>query len=95
MVHNKCDLAGTDPGLREQGLKGNDPALITLSAKSGAGMALLRDHLKHSMGFQGAGEGGFTARRRHLHERESEGRDRERGVPAERRPASLRQKSLP
>jgi tRNA modification GTPase len=39
---------------------------IALSAKSGAGVDELRDHLKQAMGFTGNTEGGFTARRRHL-----------------------------
>jgi tRNA modification GTPase len=30
------------------------------------GLDLLRAHLKRAVGFQQAGEGGFTARRRHL-----------------------------
>ncbi len=62
VIHNKCDLSGTPPGV-EQGPNG---ALIHLSAKTGQGLAELRDHLKASMGYRAGGEGSFSARRRHL-----------------------------
>ncbi len=42
------------------------PATIALSAKTGAGLAALRDHLKATVGYQQAGETSFIARRRHL-----------------------------
>ena len=61
IVHNKCDLSSTPASIQ-----GEDPAVISLSAKTGEGLELLRNHLKATMGYQGAGEGGFTARRRHL-----------------------------
>jgi tRNA modification GTPase len=61
VIHNKCDQSGLTPSIQE-----GDPTLIRLSAKQGQGIELLREHLKQSMGFSGAGEGGFTARRRHL-----------------------------
>lgn len=61
IIHNKCDLIEQLPSHTE-----GDPAIIKLSAKAGLGVDLLRDHLKVCMGFSGAGEGGFTARRRHL-----------------------------
>jgi tRNA modification GTPase len=61
VIHNKCDLVGEAPALID-GLV----TVIRLSAKQGEGIDLLRQHLKHSMGYSGAGEGGFTARRRHL-----------------------------
>lgn len=38
---------------------------IALSAKTGQGLEQLREHLKQVMGFN-AGEGGFSARRRHI-----------------------------
>jgi tRNA modification GTPase len=47
-------------------MEGELGAEIRLSAKTGEGVALLRDYLKQSMGFQGSGEGSFMARRRHL-----------------------------
>ncbi len=39
---------------------------IALSALTGEGMDSLRHHLKHVMGYEGANEGGFSARRRHI-----------------------------
>ena len=61
-VRNKIDLTGRAPGTTE-----NDGIIeIALSAKTGAGLELLRQHLKTCMGFQPAGEGTFMARRRHL-----------------------------
>jgi len=39
---------------------------ISLSAHTGAGMALLRDHLKASAGYRDAESGAFSARRRHV-----------------------------
>ena len=59
IIHNKCDLAG-------QSAAQVTSSLIRLSAKEGVGIDLLKQHLKHCMGFNEAGEGGFTARRRHL-----------------------------
>ncbi len=40
--------------------------VITLSAKNGSGISLLRDHLKSCMGFSANLDGIFIARRRHL-----------------------------
>ena len=48
------------------GTTNGEPAVITLSAKTGSGIELLREHLKSSIGFSGTGEGSFLARRRHL-----------------------------
>ena len=62
IVHNKCDLSGHAPGLSAR----RDSTAVILSAKTGAGMDLLREHLKECMGFQHEGEGNFSARRRHL-----------------------------
>ncbi len=61
-IRNKIDLTGEAPGLRET------PAgpEVALSARSGAGLADLRAHLKAVAGFQGAEGGEFLARRRHL-----------------------------
>lgn len=61
VIHNKCDLSGLDSACID-----GDPAIIRVSAKHDKGVDLLRAHLKQVMGFQGAGEGGFTARRRHI-----------------------------
>ncbi len=61
IIRNKCDLSGHSPAL----LTGA-PNRVILSAKTGAGIDLLREHLKHCIGFRGATEGLFLARRRHL-----------------------------
>lgn len=58
IVRNKIDLSGAKA--TEQNKE------IALSAKSGEGVALLRDHLKKIMGYTGLTEGVFLARRRHL-----------------------------
>ena len=61
-VFNKIDLSG-----RTSSQPVEDPDnSVALSAKTGAGLAALRDHLKQVIGFQPQGEGGFSARRRHL-----------------------------
>ncbi len=62
VVRNKSDVTGEATGITEV----NTHSLIRLSAHTGDGIELLRDHLKQSMGFAGNTEGGFLARRRHL-----------------------------
>ncbi len=61
-VRNKIDLTGRKARIREtaEGIE------VSVSASTGEGMDLLRGHLKQSMGYQGASEGEFIARRRHL-----------------------------
>jgi tRNA modification GTPase len=59
-LHNKIDLTGEPPRQSE------DRNEIWLSAKSGAGVALLKQRLLALAGWQSAGEGAFMARRRHL-----------------------------
>ena len=61
-IRNKIDLSGRAPGISET----PDGVEIALSAKTGAGLELLRRHLKECMGFHPAGEDVFIARRRHL-----------------------------
>ncbi len=61
-VFNKIDLSGKTSS---QPLADPDNS-VALSAKTGEGLAALRDHLKQVIGFQPQGEGGFSARRRHL-----------------------------
>ncbi len=62
VLYNKIDLSGCAPAIEEDewGTK------ILLSAKTGAGLELVREHLKFCMGYRGSGEGLFMARRRHL-----------------------------
>ncbi|QYN41593.1 tRNA uridine-5-carboxymethylaminomethyl(34) synthesis GTPase MnmE [Gilliamella sp. ESL0443] len=62
VIRNKADLTGEPLGYSEQ----NGYCLIQLSARTGEGITLLRDHLKQVMGFTSSTEGGFLARRRHL-----------------------------
>jgi len=61
VIANKADLSNLKPGIIQK-----EPTLIALSAQTGEGLTELKQHLKDVMGFTGAGEGGFTARRRHL-----------------------------
>jgi tRNA modification GTPase len=62
LVRNKIDLSNEVAGLHPQGAN----PCIGISAATGAGIDALKQHLKEHMGFQQTGEGGFTARRRHL-----------------------------
>lgn len=62
LVRNKIDLTGNPVAIKETE-KGIE---LSVSASTGAGMELLQEHLKESMGYQGSGEGEFIARRRHL-----------------------------
>lgn len=59
IVRNKIDLNDSQAVI-------NDKQEILLSAKSGEGLDLLRQHLKNIMGYTGSTEGVFLARRRHL-----------------------------
>ncbi len=61
-VHNKIDLANQ----RARSEIIVDAPHIYLSARSGEGLELLGQHLKHCMGYQPQQEGRFSARRRHL-----------------------------
>lgn len=62
LVRNKTDLSGRPPAVRDS----DGLVQVSVSARSGAGLELLREHLKTVMGFRPAGEGQFMARRRHL-----------------------------
>lgn len=62
VVRNKIDLIGAAPERTDR----EGVTVISVSALTGAGIDLLREHLKGLMGFQSAGEGAFSARRRHL-----------------------------
>ncbi|MDO4627337.1 MAG: tRNA uridine-5-carboxymethylaminomethyl(34) synthesis GTPase MnmE [Pasteurellaceae bacterium] len=62
LIRNKADLSGETESLYEQ----EGFTIITLSARTQQGIALLREHLKQIMGYQTGVEGGFLARRRHL-----------------------------
>lgn len=62
VIRNKVDLTAETLGYSEV----NHYSLIRLSARTNAGIELLREHLKETMGFSATSEGGFLARRRHL-----------------------------
>lgn len=61
-VYNKIDLLGQVPQIQES----TQGSAIYLSAKTGAGLELLKNHLKQSVGFAEAGDNVFVARRRHI-----------------------------
>jgi len=61
LVRNKIDRSGRAPGA-----VATDIAEFAISAQHGDGLDVLRQHLKECMGYQSAGEGTFSARRRHL-----------------------------
>lgn len=62
VIRNKADLSGDTIGQYEQ----HHHPVISLTAKSGEGVDLLKAHLKQAMGYKGTTEGGFMARRRHI-----------------------------
>jgi len=62
VVRNKADLTGEALTVTEDGKY----PVYRISAKTGVGVDLLKQHLKDIMGYQGNTEGGFMARRRHL-----------------------------
>ncbi|VAX77157.1 tRNA modification GTPase MnmE [Serratia symbiotica] len=62
VVRNKADITKETVGITEA----SNYSLIRLSALTGEGIDLLRDHLKESIGFTSNIESSFLARRRHL-----------------------------
>jgi tRNA modification GTPase len=62
LVFNKIDVTGQPPHRDES----SQPPRLQLSARDGAGLELLREHLKGIAGFQPIDAGAFAARRRHL-----------------------------
>lgn len=63
LAYNKNDLMDTPTGL-EQDRDGH--VSLRLSARTGEGLDLLREHLKACMGYEQTAENGYSARRRHL-----------------------------
>jgi tRNA modification GTPase len=61
VVINKIDLVGGRSRYEQ-----TQPPRVYLSAATAEGLDLLREHLKESVGFQGAEAGTISARRRHL-----------------------------
>ena len=64
LVRNKIDLSQRAPGSNVRGATGLPE--VAVSAQTGAGLDALRKHLKECMGYASAGQGTFSARRRHL-----------------------------
>jgi tRNA modification GTPase len=62
LIFNKIDLSGVQASVDEL----RDPPQVFLSAKTGAGLDLLRAHLKNTAGYRGGDSGALSARRRHL-----------------------------
>lgn len=62
LVRNKVDRLGESPKKTQR----DDIPEISLSASTGEGLALLKEQLLSNMGFQGAENTEFLARRRHL-----------------------------
>ena len=62
LVFNKIDLTGRPPRLDETAV----PPRVFLSARTGAGLDLLRTHLKATVGYRETESGALAARRRHL-----------------------------
>ncbi|MCG9698133.1 tRNA uridine-5-carboxymethylaminomethyl(34) synthesis GTPase MnmE [Shewanella sp. Isolate11] len=62
VIRNKADLTGEPLATSED----HGHKVFKLSAKTGLGVAELKDHLKTLMGYKSNLEGGFIARRRHL-----------------------------
>jgi tRNA modification GTPase len=62
IINNKCDLTDHQYEVYEE----NNITVVHLSAKTGGGMDLLKQHLKESIGYKEGEEGNFSARRRHL-----------------------------
>lgn len=62
LIFNKIDISGVQASVDES----RDPPQVFLSAKTGAGLDLLRSHLKDSAGYRSGESGALSARRRHL-----------------------------
>lgn len=62
IVRNKIDLTTESPALETK----DDKTIISLSAKAGTGIELLKSHMKTCVGFEASGAGCFSARRRHI-----------------------------
>ena len=65
-VYNKIDKENRTTDIVNKDTLDHDTTEIYLSAKTGEGIELLKQHLKHCMGYQKNNEGQFIARRRHL-----------------------------
>ena len=61
ILRNKIDVSGDTPGRSAE-----DPMILHISAKTGAGIDDLRETIRQLAGYKDLGEGAFTARRRHV-----------------------------
>lgn len=61
IVRNKIDLTDESPGAET-----GEHVVVRLSAKTGAGVAALRERLRQMAGYKDLGEGAYTARQRHV-----------------------------
>ncbi len=76
LIYNKIDLSGAQAAQEKR----DNRVHLWLSVKDDRGMDLLREHLKTCVGYRGAGEGQFMARRRHLQALEQARRFIEKGA---------------
>jgi tRNA modification GTPase len=61
-IRNKIDLTHESPSVSEL----DNKTIVSLSAKSGSGLDLLKQQIKLKVGYESSGEGIYLARRRHL-----------------------------
>ena len=66
VIRNKADISGDNVTLQQVDTPHGPFSVIALSANTGQGVELLRDHLSQSMGLNTTTEGQFIARRRHI-----------------------------
>ncbi|KUM52216.1 tRNA uridine-5-carboxymethylaminomethyl(34) synthesis GTPase MnmE [Rheinheimera sp. EpRS3] len=66
VIRNKADITGEMLTPESTADLSNKVPVYRLSAKTGAGIDALREHLKQCIGFDASTEGSFLARRRHL-----------------------------
>lgn len=66
VIRNKADISGDNVTLQQVDTPHGPFSVIALSANTGQGVELLRDHLSQSMGLDTTTEGQFIARRRHI-----------------------------
>lgn len=66
VIRNKADISGDNVTLQQVDTPHGTFSVIALSANTGQGVELLRDHLSQSMGLDTTTEGQFIARRRHI-----------------------------
>lgn len=66
LVLNKIDLRKNTSVVESNRSLDGEANILTISAKTGEGLAALKEEIKHVAGFQQEGAGTFSARRRHL-----------------------------